>query len=39
MEYERNNIGTDDRVPYNLDLVKKEEQEKRIKEWKVNLLK
>jgi len=39
MEYERNNIGVDDRVPYNLDLLKKEEQEKRIKEWKVNLLK
>jgi len=39
MEYERNNIGVDDRVPYNLDLLKKEEQGKRIKEWKSNFLK
>jgi len=34
MEYERNNIGMDDRVPYNLDLLPdKKEQEKRIQVW------
>ena len=34
IEYERNNIGVDDRVPYTLDLMDEEEREKRIKKWK-----
>ena len=34
MEYERNGIGIDDRVPYVLDLMDKEERERRIKLWK-----
>ncbi len=34
MEYERNSIGIDDRVPYVLDLMDKEERERRIKMWK-----
>jgi len=34
MEYERNKIGIDDRVPYTLDLMVLEEREKRIKKWR-----
>ena len=34
MEYERNKIGVDDRVPYVLDLMDPEEQSRRIKMWK-----
>jgi len=34
MEYERNKIGKDDRVPYTLDLMKKEKRENRIVVWK-----
>jgi len=34
MEYERNKIGIDDRVPYILDLMDEEERNKRIKRWK-----
>lgn len=34
MEYELNGIGVDDRIPYGLDLMNKEEQEKRIKLWR-----
>lgn len=33
MEYERNNIGTDDRVPYVLDMMDKTERNRRIKMW------
>ena len=33
MEYERNGIGTDDRVPYVLDLMDKRERNRRIKMW------
>jgi len=34
MEYERNGIGIDDRVPYVLDLMEVEERERRINLWK-----
>ena len=34
MEYERNKLGVDDRVPYNLDMMDEEERQKRIKKWK-----
>jgi len=34
MEYERNGIGIDDRVPYVLDLMDEEERNRRIKLWK-----
>lgn len=34
MEYERNGIGIDDRVPYTLDLMDEKERERRIKMWK-----
>ncbi len=34
MEYERNEIGIDDRVPYVLDLMDPEEQLRRIRMWK-----
>jgi hypothetical protein len=34
MEYERCDIGTDDRVPYVLDLMDETERERRIKLWK-----
>lgn len=34
MEYERNGLGIDDRVPYTLDLMYAEEREKRIESWK-----
>ncbi len=34
MEYERNGIGIDDRVPYILDLMEAKERERRIKLWK-----
>ena len=33
MEYERNKIGTDDRVPYVLDLMDKKERLRRINMW------
>jgi hypothetical protein len=33
MEYERNKLGVDDRVPFDLDMMDKEEQQKRIKKW------
>jgi hypothetical protein len=33
-EYERNKIGIDDRMPYNLELMSKEEREERIKIWR-----
>lgn len=34
MEYERNGIGRDDRVPYTLDLMDEELRDKRISMWK-----
>jgi hypothetical protein len=34
MEFERNNIGHDDRVPYIMDLLDPEEQKLRIKAWR-----
>ena len=34
MEYERNRIGIDDRVPYVLDLMDPQKQAERIKHWK-----
>ena len=34
MEYERNRIGIDDRVPYVLDMMDDEEREKRIAYWR-----
>jgi len=34
MEYERNGIGIDDRVPYILDLMPQEEKHRRILKWK-----
>lgn len=34
MEYERNGLGIDDRVPYVLDLMDADERNKRIKRWK-----
>jgi len=34
MEYERNGIGIDDRVPYVLDLMDEEERNKRILRWR-----
>lgn len=34
MEYEKNGIGVDDRVPYTLDLMEKEKREAKIKLWK-----
>jgi len=35
MEYERCKVGQDDRNPYDLTLMDKEEQERRIKMWKI----
>ena len=34
MEYERNEIGIDDRVPYTLDLMEEKERERRIALWR-----
>lgn len=34
MEYERNGIGIDDRVPYVLDMMDEEERSKRILRWR-----
>jgi len=34
MEYERNGIGIDDRVPYVLDLMDEKERNRRIEIWK-----
>jgi len=34
MEYERNGLGVDDRVPYVLDLMNEAERKRRIKMWK-----
>jgi hypothetical protein len=34
MEYERNGIGIDDRVPYVLDMMDEEERTKRIIRWR-----
>jgi len=34
MEYERNRLGIDDRVPYALDLMDEEERNRRIKLWR-----
>ena len=34
MEYERNNIGIDDRNPYDLTLIEPEVRERRIDKWK-----
>ena len=34
MEYERNGIGIDDRVPYVLDFMDEEERNRRIKLWR-----
>jgi len=34
MEYERNEIGIDDRIPYTLDLMDKKERNRRIRMWK-----
>jgi hypothetical protein len=33
MEYERNKIGVDDRIPYGLDLMDNEERWQRINRW------
>jgi len=35
IEYERNKIGQDDRVPFNLDMMNEIERESRIKKWKI----
>ena len=35
MSYERHGIGTDDRVPYELDLMDPDERERRIEMWKI----
>jgi hypothetical protein len=34
MEFERNNLGKDDRIPYCLDLMNPEEQALKIKAWR-----
>lgn len=34
MSYERHNIGVDDRIPYELDLMDKDERIRRIDMWK-----
>jgi hypothetical protein len=34
MEYERNKIGIDNRVPYTLDMMDEKERERRIELWK-----
>lgn len=34
IEYERNGIGVDDRVPYSLDLMEVGERERRIELWR-----
>lgn len=34
IEFEENNIGIDDRIPYCMDLLKPEEREIRIKAWR-----
>jgi hypothetical protein len=34
MEFERNNLGHDDRIPYSLDLMDPEEQALKIKAWR-----
>jgi len=34
MEYERNKIGKDNRVPYTLDLMDEEQRNKRIDIWR-----
>jgi hypothetical protein len=34
MEYERHDIGVDDRIPYGLDLMDGKEREKRIQLWR-----
>ena len=34
MEYERNGIGVDNRVPYTLDMMDEKERERRIELWK-----
>jgi hypothetical protein len=34
MEYERNKLGVDDRIPYSLDMMDPKEQNRRIKLWK-----
>jgi hypothetical protein len=34
MSYERHNIGCDDRVPYELDLMDSNERDKRIERWR-----
>ncbi len=34
MEYERNKIGRDNRVPYTLDLMDEEQRKRRIDKWK-----
>ena len=34
MEYEKNGIGIDDRVPYTLDLIDPSEQVRRVKMWR-----
>ena len=34
MEYERNKVGIDDRVPYVLDLMDEDMRNKRIEQWK-----
>jgi len=35
MSYERHGIGTDDRIPYELDLMDPVERERRIDMWKI----
>ena len=34
MEYERNGLGVDDRVPYSLDMMDPKEKNRREKIWK-----
>jgi hypothetical protein len=34
IEYERNGIGIDDRVPYTLDLMDESERNRRIEMWR-----
>jgi len=34
MEYERNGIGQDERIPYTLDLMDEEERNRRIEMWR-----
>ena len=38
MSYQKNNLGVDNRCPYDLDLMKKKKRKKRIKLWLKRML-